>query len=74
MMKCFTRLITTLSVTTMLYLVFPQKAYAYLDPGTIGYVLSFIIAGLVGALFYAKRFWNKIKVFFKDLSSKERKI
>ncbi len=73
-MKCFARLIRILVILVLCYLIFPQKAYAYLDPGTIGYVLSFIIAGLVGALFYAKRFWNKIKVFFKNLSSKERKI
>ena len=72
-MKCFTRVITTFFLTTTFYLILPQKAYAYLDPGTGSYVLSFIIAGLVGALFYAKRFLNKIKVFFKNLSSKENK-
>ncbi|MCF7811102.1 hypothetical protein K9N50_08970 [bacterium] len=41
-----------------------SNAYAYLDPGTGSYLLQILIAGLVGAAFSIKIFWQKIKDFF----------
>ena len=60
-------------IVSLFYLVFPQKAYAYLDPATGSYVLQIIIAALVGGLFLIKQYYSKIKRFFKNLfsSSKE---
>ena len=72
-MKCFTYLITMLVVLALLYLIFPQKAYAYLDPGTGSYILQLIIAVLFGGLFAVRLYWSKIKIFFKNLSSRGKK-
>jgi len=69
-MKCFRRLITTLAVLALFYLISPQKAYAYLDPGTGSYILQLIIATALGAAFAIKVYWKKIKTFFANRSSK----
>jgi hypothetical protein len=46
----------------VLYLVlFPQKAEAYLDPGTGSYVLQILMAALFGGLFIVKSGWKEIK-------------
>ena len=62
-----------LVVLALLYLIFPQKAYAYLDPGTGSYILQLIIAVLFGGLFAVRLYWSKIKIFFKNLSSRGKK-
>jgi hypothetical protein len=49
------------------YLTFPQKAHAYIDPGTGSYILQMILAGLLGATFAIKIFWKRIKNFFINL-------
>lgn len=72
-MKCFRRLIMRVVVLALFYLIFPQKAYAYLDPGTGSYILQLIIAALIGGLFAVKIFWNKIKIFLKNLFSRRKK-
>ena len=47
----------------------------YVDPGSGSYLIQVIIAGLLGALFYFKNLWWKIKSFFTkrntDASNKE---
>ena len=48
---------------TFLSLAFPQKAYAYIDPGSGSYFLQLLIAGLLGALYSIKIFWNRIRSF-----------
>ena len=73
-MKCFGRLITAYVVVVFFYLIFPLKVYAYLDPGTGSYIFQLIIAAFVGGLFAAKLFWNKIKIFLKNLFSKGEKL
>lgn len=75
-MKWFTRLIITLVVLSLVFLIYPQKAYAYLDPGTGSYILQMIIASLVGVAFIIKIYLKRIKTFFVDLffrRSRERK-
>ena len=57
----------------LFYLVFPQKAYAYLDPGTGSLIIQMIIAGLIGASFAIKVYWKKIKAFFANHFSKSRR-
>jgi hypothetical protein len=52
-------------------LTFPRPAYAYLDPGTGSYILQLIMAGLLGAAFAVKLFWKDIRIFFKNLFSRE---
>ena len=41
-----------------------NDAFAYLDPGTGSYLVQILIAGLVGAAFSIKIFWQRIKDFF----------
>ena len=65
-MKRFTHLKITFIIFGLIYLVFPQKAYAYLDPGTGSLILQMIIAGLLGASFAIKVYWKKIKAFFAN--------
>ena len=51
-----------LTFFTILYLVlFPQRAHAYLDPGTGSYVLQIAAALLFGSLFLIKTWWHQIK-------------
>lgn len=41
-------------------LVFPNKVYAYLDPGSSSYFIQILIAVLVGSFFAIKTFWIKV--------------
>ncbi len=54
----------------LLYTIFIQDAYAYIDPGTGSYMLQLLIASLVGMLFALKIYWLKIKTFFLNLFKK----
>jgi len=36
----------------------------YIDPGSGSYLIQVIIAAILGALFYFKNLWWKIKAFF----------
>ena len=67
------RLLTAIVLFALFWLVFPNKAYAYLDPGTTSFILQLVIAALVGVSFAVKLFWGKIKLFFKKLFSREEK-
>jgi len=58
---------------SLLYLMFPQTAYAYLDPGTGSYILQLAIAILLGGSLVIKIYWRKIKVYFLNLFSKKNK-
>jgi hypothetical protein len=53
-----------------------QHILLYIDPGSGSYLIQLIIAGVLGALFYFKTIWWKIKSFFtrskpEDSSNKE---
>lgn len=53
-----------------------QHILLYIDPGSGSYLIQMIIAGILGALFYFKTIWWKIKSFFtrnkpKDSDNKE---
>lgn len=54
----------------LVLLVYPGRAYAYLDPGTGSYVLQLLIASSIGALFALKIFWKRVSTFFKNLVSR----
>jgi hypothetical protein len=53
-MKCFLSVIPALVVLGLFYLVFPRKAYAYVDPGTVSYILHLIAATLFMGLYAIK--------------------
>jgi hypothetical protein len=44
---------------------------AYLDPGTGSMILQMIIAGLIGASFFIKIYWNRLKALFTKRSCRE---
>ncbi|MFA5877774.1 MAG: hypothetical protein WC845_00110 [Candidatus Staskawiczbacteria bacterium] len=58
-------------ILLFLYLMFPRKACAYLDPGTGSYFIQIIIATLIGTSFSVKVFWKDIKTFLKKSFSKK---
>ena len=43
----------------------------YIDPGSGSYLVQAIIAGVLGALFYFKSTWFRIKSFFQRTQKKE---
>ena len=51
-------------------LLFSQNVYAYLDPGTGSYILQMLIATVVGGLFVAKLYFQKLKGFLEKIFSK----
>lgn len=54
MLKIFTILVTFL-------FILPRPVEAYLDPGTGSYLFQFVIAGLLGSLFFFRGYFDKIK-------------
>lgn len=46
---------------------FPLYTLAYLEPGTLSYVLQFLLAVFVGAAVTGKLYWKKLKKFTKNL-------
>ena len=57
----------------MFYLLFPQTALAYIDPGTGSYILQFVLAAFLGIAFTIKIFWTKVRIFVVNLFSKKSK-
>ena len=41
-----------------------NSIFLYLDPGSGSYLIQMIIAAVLGALFYFKHIWWKVKAFF----------
>jgi len=52
--------------------VYPNVAYAYLDPGTGSYVFQVLIAAVIGGLFAIKMYWQKIRNFFSNRFSRKQ--
>ncbi len=40
---------------------FPEKSFAYIDPGTGSYFLQFLVAGLLALLYTLKVYWKRIQ-------------
>jgi hypothetical protein len=58
---------STLIYILILFILFPSKSFAYLDPGTGSMLLQALI-GVIASLFTTfYLFWNKIKLIFKKL-------
>lgn len=53
--------------------LYPQKTYAYLDPGAGSYVFQIILAFVIGGLYSFKLYWVRVKVFIKSVFFKEAK-
>ena len=73
-MKRFTSL-KVAPATTFALLFLPSQviAPAYLDPGTGSLIIQVLIGAIFGGLVVAKIFWNRIKIFFRGLLSRNPK-
>ena len=72
-LKYFNHRAILIVFTALFYLILPQIAYAYLDPGTGSYIIQLLIGVLFGLLFTIKMFWGKIKMFLKSIFSRKKK-
>ncbi len=69
-MNKFSYLTKIMCVGTVLIIGFSSTAYAYLDPGTVTYVLTLIAGAIVGASAVVKQYWYKIRRIFDKESNK----
>ena len=67
-MKYLTNILIIIALSS---LFFPQKAYAYLDPGSMSFIIQIIIAIIIGGIFGIKLFWKNVKLFFNNLFYKK---
>lgn len=56
----------------MLFFLDRSEVHAYLDPGSGSYITQFLLACIIGGLFYLKSCWGKVKNLFKRLSAKRK--
>jgi hypothetical protein len=64
------RTLTKLTVLISVFcFMFPQEAHAYLDPGSGSLLIQIILASLLGAMYFLRRYWGKVKAFFGTLES-----
>ena len=54
-----------LVIIGFVYLAFPQKAHAYIDPGTGSMIIQILIAGFLAASFAVKAYGKKNKGFYR---------
>jgi hypothetical protein len=57
----------------ILFFLFPQPAYAYLDLGSGSYFFQLFIGALLGVLYAIKIYWSKIIIFLKNSFNKRNK-
>jgi hypothetical protein len=48
-----------------------KEFFLYIDPGSGSYLVQAIIAAILGGLFYFKRIWFRIKIFFSGKKKEE---
>jgi hypothetical protein len=58
---------------SLVHIMITGEAHAYVDPGTGSYLLQILIAGLLGAAFALKLYWNKLKGFISSSRSDRKK-
>lgn len=67
-------LIRSIFMGGLLFLVSPNDANAYIDPGLASYIFQLILAFLLGISFAIRVYWRKIKLFFSSFFSKGEKV
>lgn len=60
-----------LLIFSPLFFLFHTNVNAYIDPGSVNYVLQILIAGFIGAAFIIKVFWKNIKQFVARIIKKK---
>ena len=59
--------------TLIIFFIFTNASYAYLDPGTGSIILQAIIGFIAAALATISLYWNKLKLFLNKLFKKKNK-
>lgn len=54
--------------TFFVFMLFPSRANAYLDPGNNSYLFQNLIGGLVVFLFVVKLAWKKVRFYITKLT------
>lgn len=67
-------IINGLFFVSVYMLVVPQKAHAYLDPGTGSYILQIAAAALFGSLFALKVWWRQITHFVSGIFGRKDSV
>lgn len=67
----FRSLIKIISFFILIGLVYPQRADAYIDPGTGSFVLQLIAGFLIGASLTIRIYWKKMRSFFDKYFKKD---
>jgi hypothetical protein len=57
----------------ILIILLPTPALAYIDPGTGGIIISFLVGIISATLFYVKSYWLKIRNFFSKKKTNQKK-
>ncbi len=65
---------TIVLLVALIGLALPDRASAYLDPGTGSAILQMAMAAILGTLFVIKTYWRKLMSFFssKPIEEEER--
>jgi hypothetical protein len=61
-----------LTLSTLVLVLSPSSAWAYLDPGTGSYFLQLLLGGVLAGLFALKMFWARVKTWFRNLRGPSR--
>tara|TARA_B100000795_G_C22577559_1_gene352513 strand:- start:152 stop:358 length:207 start_codon:yes stop_codon:yes gene_type:complete len=65
----------TLLTSLIFIILFNNKAFAYLDPGTGSIILQSILGAIAAGASYCAIYWQKIKNFFnKRFKKKDKNI
>jgi hypothetical protein len=62
-LRVLMKLWTFFYLAILFFVLFPKPAFAYLDPSTGSYLFQFLIAGLLGGVFFMKGYFSKLKKF-----------
>jgi len=63
----------TLLTSLIFIILFNNKAFAYLDPGTGSIILQSILGAIAAGASYCAIYWQKIKNFFNKRFKKKNK-
>lgn len=64
--------ICLVQIVIFVQFIFPNNAYAYLDPGSGSYFYQIILSILFGGLLFFKQFWKRI-ISFLSLKKNNKK-
>tara|TARA_A100001015_G_C14907629_1_gene679036 strand:+ start:138 stop:386 length:249 start_codon:yes stop_codon:yes gene_type:complete len=67
------KFLNTIFYSLIITFCLTKNAYAYLDPGAITAFIQLLVAGVAGALFTIKYWWNNFKNFVLKIIGKKAK-